>query len=358
MIYLLLSFTILSDTLTDKASIWCIQDNRVDVINFTVDFDSVLKNKEDIGYMKLMKIILIRRFPEFEIMSYGSHLIISFTLQHKDIKNLHKIFKKLFSESVTDKEYTLALKEFNKEKQYYRYSLREVLIQTAFSKSYYGFSPYDFTAEDFDKDTFFGVFNNVRKHSHLTIIVSGNINPCDAIDEIRPMLKKRKAVKKIFYPEYTQNGERIVLFTKEKQNVLYLGFHIPPPDKKDFYILYVFSQLFPEANIIPEPPFLVFKYPIPDTSDWENTLKSALNRLMLKKEEIEKIDFTRLKKKIIADFYIKNTAFPCFKTFFLHYNITPEDWVHNIKLIEPQDVIPSVEKYLNDYNLTVIAGEE
>ena len=358
MIYLLLSFTIITDTLTDKASIWCIQDRRVDVINFTINFDSGLKSREDIGYVELMKIILMKKFPEFEMMNYGGRFIVSFTLQSKDMKNLTKILKGLFSESVTNKEYKFALRAFVRRKQYHHYSLEDILIQTAFSKSYYGVSPYDFTAENFDKDVFFRVFDNVIKHSYLTIIVSGDVNPCNAINEIKHIFKKRKVIKKISYPVYVQKGERIVLLNKEKQNVLYLGFHIPFPDDKDFYILYVFSKLFPEGNFIPDPPFLIFKYPIPDTSNWENTLKLVLSRFKTEKEAIEKIDFPRLKKKAIADFYIKNTPFPCFKAFFLHYNITPEDWIHNIKIIEPQDVIGPVEKYLNDENLTIIAGEE
>jgi len=354
MLYLLLSFTILSDTL-NNVDIRCIQDKRVDIVNFTLNFDAGVKNIEDIGYLELLKIILMEKFPEFQIMNYGNHFVVSFTLPVEDIKNSSRLIQRLFSEKITDKEWKSGLRDFEKEQAYHYYSPKDILIQTAFSKSLYGFSPYDFNVENFDKDTFLRMFNNI-KHSYLSIIISGGINPCDVVNEIKDIFKKRKVIPKIKYPEYIQKGERIVILNKKEQNTLYLGVHLPPPNSIDFYSLYIFSRLIPEASFILRPPFLMFKYPILDTSNWENTLKTTIMRLT--HYPIENINLSTLKDKIISDFYLKNAPFPGFTKFFLYYNINPGDWGHNIKLIEPDNIRDAVQKYLTNDNLTIVVGEE
>jgi len=356
MIYLLLSFTILTDTLPNNVSLWCVQNRNLSIINFSLDFDYEMKNMRDIGYMELIKNILMKKFPQFEIATYAQHFVLSFNLKSTNIENLKKIFQQIFSIKITDKEYKLALKELNKEKIFHRYTLKDILVQTAFTKSAYGFSPYDF--ESFDKDVLLRVFDNILSHSFLTITISGGINPCDVVNEITHIFKKRKIVNNPRHPAYIQKSERIVLLNKREQNTLYLGVHIPFVSTKDFYGFYMFFASMPEANFIPHPPFLIIKYIISDTSDWENTLKSALQELNSRLDTIEKINLNRLKEKIIADFYLKNAPFPGFKTFFQNYSITPEQWRHNIKDIEFQDIKDAVQKYFVKDNFTIVVGEE
>ncbi len=356
MILILLSFTILTDTLPNNVSLWCVQDRSLDIVNFSLDFDYEIKNIKDIGYINLIKNILMKKFPEFGISTYAQHFVLSFNLKSTNMKNLKKIFQQIFSIKITDREYKRALKELNKEKRFYHYTLKDILIQTAFTKSVYGFSPYDF--ESFNKNELSKVLDNLLKHSFLTITISGGINPCDAINEITHIFKKRKIVNNPHHPVYIQESERIVLLNKERQNTLYLGVHIPPVNTKAFYGFCIFSALIPGSDFIPNPPFLIIKYLIPDTSDWENTLKSALQGLNARLDTIEEINLNRLKEKIIADFYLKNAPFPGFATFFQNYSIMPEQWEHNIKDIEFQDIKDAVQEYLARDNFTIVVGEE
>jgi len=355
---LLLSFTIITDTLPNGTSVWCIQDKRINMVNYTLIFDYELKNIKDIGYIHLTKHIMEEKFPKFEIRAGWQSFGISFDITPEKNTLIKRYFQDIFSKKVSDAEYKSAINRYKIEKRFHHKTLKDMLIETAFAKDPISFSPYDFDPDKFDKEILKGIFDKIFHYSHLTIIISGDINSCDAINFIRTIIKKRKKSAPTHQRPYKQSNERIVLMNKGTENILWMGFHLPEINTKAFNAIYIFSYMVKKTAIFTDTPLFTINYTIPDTSNWQSTTKNILQDLHNLADTLNNIQLDRLKQKIITDFWIKNALYPAFNAFFVHCDILPEQWVLNIKDVQIQDIKDAVNNYIVRNNLTVITGEK